>query len=360
MKKIKKILAIIILIIISLSIVPLNTVFGETDNKPIFNIVRNLVMKRDETATLDITVNEKLEFMYFRAELDYDSDGFEITGIEKGEILPIQAQLSVIKDDQGKIIGFSIENDTKERIEINEGRLLKINITSKDTSNFGKYRIAWSHAQLLYDDSQEIAIDTFPGSVIISNSNEPPEKQEFRMIWNQRMAPSEEQTISVQSDNEMWINFMNVELLYDEDIEILDIEKGEGLPNDAEIIPYYNGILGDVNGFGIQSDNLIHIDQSLPIVYIKIKVKDDSKSEKAEFAIIWNEILDRDWNEEIADDNIINIDIEQKPAVEPEVGSSIKENSESKNYKTLIIVTSVLAIVIVVTIIFVIAGRNKK
>ena len=61
-------------------------------------------MKRDETSTLEVTVNEKLEFTSFRAEFDYDDNGFEITSIDKGEILPDTTELFVIKNDQDKII----------------------------------------------------------------------------------------------------------------------------------------------------------------------------------------------------------------------------------------------------------------
>ena len=62
-KKTRKNLAIIILTIMVLTMTPITKVLADTDVKPRFNISQNIIMKRDQTSTLDVTVNEKLEFI---------------------------------------------------------------------------------------------------------------------------------------------------------------------------------------------------------------------------------------------------------------------------------------------------------
>ena len=79
--KTRKILALIILAIMVLTIVPVTSVLAEADPKPEFAMAHNRIMKRDETSTLDVTVNEKLEFNRFEANLGYNDQTIEIIGI---------------------------------------------------------------------------------------------------------------------------------------------------------------------------------------------------------------------------------------------------------------------------------------
>lgn len=363
----KKVLVVTIFTIMILLLIFSNSVFAETesetDDKPQFRISENFVMKRDESSTLEVTVNEKLEFMSFRANWEYDSDGFEITSIDKGEILPDRTQLSVLKNEQGKITGFSIENDTKERIEINEGVIAKINIKTKENAEFGKYKIRWIESQLLHDDSEEIKVSAFPGSVIVTGTNDTPGKQSFQIAWNHQMAPGEEQTISVKNEDKLWIHYMSTELLYDEDIQVVGIMEGKDLPEDAEIVPFYNGIVGDIIGFGIQSksDNLIRIDPNLDIVDIKIKVKENTTQKEDEFAIVWDHILDENWNEEIADDNIIEIAVNPVPPLTetPEATTPTTPTLTRQNFGAIIFV-SVIAVALLVAIVYTVVASNKK
>ena len=115
--KVKKIMALIILAIMVLTIVPITNVLAETDPKPEFTMAHNLIMKRDETSTLDVSVNEKLEFTHFIAEFDYDGDAMEITGIDKGENLPNNAKLEP-KHTGEKITGFEIISDDSNQLRL--------------------------------------------------------------------------------------------------------------------------------------------------------------------------------------------------------------------------------------------------
>ena len=68
-KTTRKILALIILATMVLMMIPITDVFAE-EPKPEFTMAHNLIMKRDQDTTLNVTVNEKLEFVSFRAILD--------------------------------------------------------------------------------------------------------------------------------------------------------------------------------------------------------------------------------------------------------------------------------------------------
>lgn len=307
-KKVKKIMALIILAIMVLTLVPITNVLAETDPKPEFVMVHNLVMKRNEDSTLDVTVNEKLKFTNFQANLDYDEDAIEITGIEGGEILPNNAEIQSTSTGN-KITGFEITSTNGEPIEINAGLIMKINVKTKDDAKLGKYEIAWNRAELLSDDSKIINITTIPGSIIVTDEGTDIEKAEFDMICNEKMYPGEEQTISVTSDDKMKIHYIQALFLYDENIEIVDVENGKDLPKDTEISVIRNSTLGPIVGFSIQSDNVININPNCELARITIKTDITATPEKAEFAIDWNYILNQDWKEVFADDTIANIEI---------------------------------------------------
>ena len=254
--KTRKILAVIILATMVLTMIPITNVFAEADPKPEFVMTHNCIMKRDEISTLDVTVNEKLEFTSFRAEFDYNGDALEITEIEKGEILPNYTQLKT-NSTGDKITGFEITSTNGEPIEVSSGEIMRINVRTKDNANLGKYHIAWNEAELLSDDNKKMTITTIPGSVIITEEGTNIDKVEFNMIYTERMFPGEEQTITVKNDNKMNFRYIQTLFLYDESIEVEDVEKGKDLPSDAQISIIQNETLGQIVGFSIESDNVI-------------------------------------------------------------------------------------------------------
>ena len=291
--KTRKILAVIILAIMVLTIVPITNVLAETDPKPEFAMAHNRIMKRDENSTLNATVNEKLEFTHFIAEFDYDGDAIEITGIDKGENLPNNAKLEP-KHTGEKITGFEIISDDSEPIEINQGILLKINVKAKNNANLGKYEINWSEAQLLSDDNEKINITTQPGSIIITEMDDSNDKPEFNMIYNQKMYPGEEQTISVKADDKMEINYIVANFLYDDNMNILEVTKGNGLPEDTQIIPSYNEG-GKIDGFSISSDTAINLNKNDTLANIKVKALENTENEKTTFSIDTNWLIQGNW-----------------------------------------------------------------
>ena len=305
--KTRKILALLILATLVLSMVPATKVLAETDVKPRFNISQNIIMKRDQTSTLDVSVNEKLEFTHFISEFDYDENAIEITGITKGEILPDDATLEIKRGTDGKINEFEI-NHTEE-MSIDPGNIATINVKTKNNAELGKYPIAWSEARLLSDDNKEISIMTEPGSIIIAGEGANDEKPEFNMIYNQKMYPGEEQTISVKANDKMRIHYISAELAYDDSIKIVDITRGENLPEDAEIVSFNSENSNSIGGFDIQGNGIINIDPNEELARITVKTSADATPEKARFEIKWNHIINQDWNEVIAERTIANIEI---------------------------------------------------
>ena len=305
--KTRKILALLILATLVLSMVPVTKALADTDVKPRFEISRNLVMKRDQTSTLDVSVNEKLEFTHFIAEFDYDENTIEITRIDKGRIVPDEAQLIINYGTDGKINGFEI-NHTEE-MSIDPGNIATINVKTKNNAELGKYPIAWVRANLLNDDNEEVSIITEPGSVIIAGEGANDEKPEFNMSYNQKMYPGEEQTISVKANDKMRIHYISAELAYDDSIEVVDITRGESLPEDAEIVPFNNENSNSIGGFDIQGNGIINIDPNEELARITIKTSLDATPGKGEFQIDWNNILNQDWNDVIVDSTIANIEI---------------------------------------------------
>ncbi len=306
--KTKKILAVIILATMVLTIIPITSVFAETDVKPRFNISQNIIMKRDETSTLDVTVSEKLEFTSFIAEFDYDADAIEITGITKGEILPNGARLIPKYGANDEINGFAI--DGAEKMSVDSGNIATINVKIKNNAEPDKYPIAWVRANLLNDDNEEVKITTDPGSIIIAGEGTNDEKPEFSMVYNNKMYPGEEQNISVKADNKMRIHYISAELAYDDSIKIVGITKGADVPENINIIPFYDKIISNkIIGFSMQSDDVINIDPNFELANIQIKASENDTQGKGEFQIDWNNILNQDWNEVIAENTTANIEI---------------------------------------------------
>ncbi len=306
--KTRKILALIILAIMVLTMVPVTSVLAEAGPKPEFTMAHNQIMKRDATSTLDVTVNEKLEFNRFEANLGYNDQTIEIIGVETEEILSNNAQLE-LQNTGNKITGFTITSNDGKPIEINAGKLLKINVKVKADAEFGRYPITWDKAELLIDNNKSIAITTIPGSIIVVNEGTNIEKAEFVMTCNQTMYPGEEQTISVTADDKMEIAFIDAFLLYDEDIEVVNVDNGKDLPSDAQISIIRNATSGLIVGFSIQSDNVININPNNELVKITVRAAVSEVPEEAEFAIDWNGIFNQDWKEVIADDTIVNINV---------------------------------------------------
>ena len=306
--KTRKILAVIILATMLLTMIPITNVLAETDVKPRFNISQNIIMKRDQTSTLDVTVNEKLEFVRFNTILDYDENAIEITGINKGRILPNEAQLDINYGTDGKINGFEI-NHTEE-MSIDAGTIAEVEVKAKDNANLGKYPIEWVHANLLNDDNKDVSIMTESGSIIIAGEGANIDKAEFSMVYNNKMYPGEEQTISVKADDKMRIHYISAELAYDDSIKIVDITRGSDLPKDINIIPFYDKIISNkIIGFSIQSDNVINIDPNFELANIQIKTSENATPGKGKFQIDWNNILNPNWNEVIAENTTANIEI---------------------------------------------------
>ncbi len=345
--KTRKILAVIILAIMVLVMFPITKALAVTDNKPRFTIVQNIIMKRGENSELDVTVNEKLNFTRFEAELDY-GDGIEITEISEGEILPNDAELSVIKENN-KITGFAI--DSNKVISVDAGDLVKINVKADDNAEPGKYLITWKRTLLLDDKSQNMSISELPGSVIITESGETVDKKEFSIIWTPKMFPGEEQTISVKTDDEMGFSYIQAEFLYDENMSILDVTRGKDLPEDTEVVLLYDDIVRNIIGFSIQSDNVIQIDPNCELVNIQMKIPENATPEKGEFIIAWNHILNGDWKETIADNNVVDIEIS------PQITSEEPEPEEKNN---LIKIFVTIAIILVVVIIMAYIIKKEK
>ncbi len=308
--KTRKMLALIILTIMVLTIVPITKVLAETDVKPIFAISKNIIMKRDETSTLDVSVNEKLEFISFRTNLKYDANAIEITGIDEGENFPNNAKLKAITQEMGeKITGLEITSTNGEPIAINSARLFGINVKAKDNANLGKYTINLTQAELLSDDDEKINITPQPGSIIITEMDNSKDKPEFKMIYTEKMFPGEEQIISVLANDKLNFRLISSLLSYDDGIEVVDVKKGNGLPDDAEVVLYHDGISGQINGFDIQGKGVIQIDPNEELVNITIKTSENATPGNGKIGIDWNDILNQDWNEVIADDISANIQI---------------------------------------------------
>ncbi len=310
--KAKKILALIILEIMVLTIVPITKVLAEADDKPIFAISKNIIMKRDETSTLDVSVNEKLEFTHFIAEFDYDGDAIEITGINKGRILPDNAVLDINYGTDDKIIGFEI--NCSEKMSIDSGNIATINVKTKDNANLGKYEIAWDYTELLKDDNEKINITPQPGSIIITEMDNSNDKPEFYMIYNNEMFPGGEQTIELKADDKMEINYIGANFLYDDNMNILEVTKGNGLPEDTQIIPSYNEG-GKIDGFSISSDTVINLNKNDTLANIKVKALENTENEKTTFSIDTNWLIQGNWK--AANVKNITAEIEIEPKVTP-------------------------------------------
>ncbi len=309
----RKIFAIIIFAIMVLTMIPITNSFAETDNKPRFAISRNIVMKRDETSELSATVNEKLNFIRFSTELDYDSNAIEIAGIEKGDILPDEAKLTVTRDEtNNKITGFVIENDNEVAIDTNAGTLARIKVKANGDADLGKYPIEWIRAELLKDDNGSTDdIITVPGSVIITEVENSAPKCEFLMIYNRSMFPGEEQTISVEGNpinGKAQIHYIRTKLLYDDNFSVVEIEKGKDLPEDASLELYYDSV-GRITGFSLTTDNVININPNCNLLNMKVRATSDADIGGSEFAIAWTCVINENWKEVIMENTIANIDI---------------------------------------------------
>ncbi len=309
--KTKKLMLLILVVAVLVTILPVGKIFAKTDNTPEFTMTHNLIMKRDETSTLDVTVDEKLSFKKFSTKLDYMDDALQITDIEKGDALPEYANFCVFKDvDNTKITGFEITSSNGEPIEINAGEIAKINVKTDDNAQLGKYRIALNEAQLLNDNDQEMNFISVPGSVIIVEEGTNPDKAEFNMVYNQRMFPGEEQTVSVKTDDKMEFYYIMTQLLYDNNIEVLEVTNGKDLPEFVNVIPVYDKIMSKIIGFSIFSeDQKITINENAELANIKIKIRPEAAPEKTKFEINWDHILNQDWNEVISDNTIADIEI---------------------------------------------------
>ncbi len=309
--KAKKLMLLILVVAVLATMLPVGKIFAKADGTPEFAIVANIIMKRDETSTLDVTVDEKLSFKKFSTKLDYMDDALQITDIEKGDALPEYANFCVFKDvDNTKITGFEITSSNGEPIKINAGLIAKIKVKTDDNAQLGKYRIAWNETHLLNDNDQEMNFMTVPGSVIIVEEGTNPDKARFSMVYNRTMFPGEEQTISVKADDKMKFHYIMTQLLYDNNIEVVEVTNGKDLPENIEVISVYDQIMSKIIGFSIFSENEeIAINKNAELVNIKIRINPTATIGKARFEINWDHILNQDWNEVISNNTVADIEI---------------------------------------------------